>query len=207
MICHTFYFFRDRVARFTGEGDFLGDDGTTAVFFAPRFGAGDFLAGDGLVFLAVFLGSGDLGGSAGVAAAAVFFPPRVGFFSGLLLPDFCTPRDLFFGDSLSDASPAEGERFRLGGDATAAAGAALPRPLPLLAGVGAAASSTTSSTTFAGAAAAFLLVVDFFTGLGVLAGWGVGDLAAAAAAARPLLPLAAGVCKIAGALLLSSTTC
>ena len=43
---HTFHFFRDRVARFTGEGDFLGDDGTTAVFFAPRFGAGDFLAGD-----------------------------------------------------------------------------------------------------------------------------------------------------------------
>jgi len=204
VICHTFHFFRDRVARFTGEGDFLGDDGTATVFFAPRFGAGDFLAGDGLVFLAVFLGSGDLGGSAAVAAAAaaVFFPP---FFSGLLLPDFCPPRDLFFGDSPSDASPAEGERFRLGGDATAAAAAALPRPLPRLAGVGAAASSTTSSTTLAGAAAAFLLVVDFFTGLGVLAGVGVGDLAAAAAA-RPLLPLAAGVCRIAGALLLSFTT-
>ena len=45
-VLNTFHFFRDRVARFTGEGDFLGDDGTTAVFFAPRFGAGDFLAGD-----------------------------------------------------------------------------------------------------------------------------------------------------------------
>ena len=40
-----FHFFLDRVARFTGDGDFLGDDGAVA-FFPPRLGAGDFFTGD-----------------------------------------------------------------------------------------------------------------------------------------------------------------
>lgn len=80
-----FHFFLDRVARFTGDGDFLGDDGAVA-FFPPRLGAGDFFTGDALVFFAVFLGSGDL--AASEATGAALLVARAGFFSGLLLADF-----------------------------------------------------------------------------------------------------------------------
>merc|ERR1719445_2865128 len=132
------YFFLERVALFTGDGDFLAGEAGAAAFFPPRLGAGDFLTGDAFAFFAgAFLAAAS--SDTGAAAEAAFFPPLVGFLTGLVgfsgVPDFWTPLDLFFGDSSSAAlAPlAEGERFRLTGDeavtgTSAAAAAALPRP-------------------------------------------------------------------------------
>ena len=132
-----------------------------------------------LAFLAVFLGSGGgaVSGSAG-AAPAPLFPPRAGFFSGV---DFWTPLERFLGDS-SLSSPADGDRFLLGGESGflgAAAAAAFP-PRPLL-GAGASGASTAGCSSSALAEAAALAAaapLPLLAGAATSASAATGDLAA-----------------------------
>jgi len=217
------YFFLDRVARLTGDGDFLAGEAGAAAFLPPRFGAGDFLAGDAFVF---FAGAFLAGACVSSGAGAAFFPPLVAFLAGLAgfsgLPDFCTPLDLFLGDSSAALAPlGEGDRFRLAGDEAGVAGAsagaalaALPRPRvgfgvaalaaatlprPFLTGLGDAlageAGATASASSLATSAALTPRRDTFLAGL-----LGASAASATAAAARPLFGLALSVSSTAGAL-------